>query len=157
MNADVTERFWAKVNKNGPTQPHMETACWLWLGSLTDKGYGRLMIKYVMHRAHRFSWELHNGGIAENFFVLHKCDNPSCANPDHLFLGTQRDNMEDKAIKGRAPKGEASALAKLTEKQVISIREQYTNGARGMDLAAQYGVCRATISLIVNRKLWAHI
>jgi hypothetical protein len=81
--------------------PVPESGCWLWLGSLNLKGYGRLMIKKKSVLAHRFSWEHHNGPISKGLLVCHKCDTPSCVNPDHLFIGTHADNLRDMRNKGR--------------------------------------------------------
>lgn len=78
-----------------------KTGCWLWTGSITTCGYGQINIKYKRYLAHRLSWNVHNGAIPKGFFVCHKCDNPPCVNPDHLFIGTHRDNMQDMLKKGR--------------------------------------------------------
>lgn len=94
----VEERFWEKVEKL--------TDCWVWTAGTDDKGYGRILNKRKEHggetRAHRLSWILHNGPIPTGLYVLHKCDNPPCVRPDHLFLGTNLDNMRDMKEKGRA-------------------------------------------------------
>src|SRR5216684_5338726 len=100
----VLDRFWAKVVKNGPTMPGMESPCWSWTASLSA-GYGCLRIEGRTERAHRLSWEIHNGPIPDGMDVLHRCDHRPCARPDHLFLGTALDNMHDAAIKGRMPTG----------------------------------------------------
>jgi len=95
----ISERFWAKVNKDAPN------GCWEWHSSLTGGGYGAFFVhhpdKREIVRAHRFSWELANGSIPNGLWVLHKCDNRICVNPDHLFLGNRSDNMIDCARKGR--------------------------------------------------------
>lgn len=87
--------FWNKVNKNAPN------GCWEWTGYTNNRGYGSLHFQGKAHRSHRFSYQLHYGVDPKDLYVCHKCDNPSCVNPKHLFLGSQTDNMQDKIIKGR--------------------------------------------------------
>ncbi len=100
----IAERFWAKVNKEGPIVRDGLTPCWMWTGTLSRRGYGSLSRgrRDQGHvRATRLSWELHVGPIPDGLFVLHHCDNPPCVRPEHLFLGTQRDNITDMVSKGR--------------------------------------------------------
>jgi len=101
----LERRFWSKVNKNGPIQPHCPEVgpCWVWTASCAKSGYGQLNVDGVPVGAHRLSWKLHNGPIPDGIEVLHKCDHKPCIRPEHLFLGTQAENMADMAAKGRAP------------------------------------------------------
>lgn len=99
-------RFWAKVNKNGPTMPHMDSPCWTWTPSRNLGEYGRFRANGKFHKAHRLSWMIHRGeiphdGSSHGICACHRCDNPSCVNPAHLFLGTHADNVRDRELKGR--------------------------------------------------------
>ena len=137
------EAFWSKANKTED--------CWEWTSFLTKDGYGIFRIN-----AHRMAWVLMNGAIPDGMLICHRCDNRSCVNPDHLFLGTPLDNMLDKVAKGRhnPTRGERSGTAKLTWDQVEEIRRAYRDGERQRDIAARYGVGQPAISVIVNRKRW---
>jgi hypothetical protein len=110
--------------------------------------------------AHRVSWTLHNGAIPNGLHVLHHCDNPQCVNPAHLWLGTNADNMRDMIRKGRGnvAGGEDHGSAKLTEKQVIEIRERYAAGnITQHELGNEYGISKQTIGEIIRREIWKHI
>jgi hypothetical protein len=100
------------------------------------------------------AWELVNGPIPNGMCVLHRCDNPPCVRPDHLFLGTRRDNVLDMAAKGRAAVGERSGTAKLTASAVDDIRARYSAGETQRPLAQEYGVSQSTVSLIVQGRRW---
>jgi hypothetical protein len=111
---------------------------------------------------HRRAWTEANGPIPDGMFVLHHCDNRACSNVEHLFLGTQTDNMRDMLAKGRGsrvgPRGEAHGHAKLTEAQVREIRDRYAaKGVTHDRLAKDYGVSSELIGLIVRRKIWKHV
>jgi hypothetical protein len=117
-----------------------------------------------MAHAHRISWEIHFGDIPDGLYVLHTCDNPPCANPVHLFLGTQRDNIDDMLRKGRSAyghpgrQGEKAWMAKLTDDQVREIRSLYEVGRISqLALARRYGITQTTIGSIVRRATWKHI
>lgn len=154
------EKFWSKVVIADDNE------CWLWQSSLSKDGYGMFKTCHDYQRksfrAHRYAYELHNGPIPDGLLALHKCDNPTCVNPNHLFLGTQQDNIDDMIAKGRdnmavpCP-GERNAAAKLTEAQVIEIRRRKAAGESGYSLAKEFGVIQATISKIVLRKTWRHV
>jgi len=153
MMLALVERFWPKVDIRGPND------CWEWLANKVSRGYGQIYRaheKYVY--AHRVVWELTYGPIPEGLFVCHHCDNPGCVNPNHLFLGTNKDNMVDCVEKGRSNRGQRNGQAKLIEKQVLSIREEYArNGITQEKLAIKHNVKRQAISKIINRERWAHI
>lgn len=139
-----------------------ETDCWWWTASLNNKGYGQFWLEGKMWRAHRASWELHVGGIPEGMCVLHKCDNPTCINPEHLFLGTQLENIEDRDTKGRqvagTSLGERHGMTSLTESQVLDIRAMYKTGRyKQKTLADQYGLTKATAHNIIKGKTWSHL
>lgn len=148
MNAKDKSRFCKKVDRSGE--------CHEWNGSKTNGGHGRF--KSSDHfLAHRAAWELANGPIPDGMQVLHKCDNPGCCNPDHLFTGTQADNMRDKVEKGRQLKGESHRLSKLTEKQVIEIRQAPRFIGSGIALAEKYGMSKQQISAIRTGRFWSYL
>jgi len=146
------KRFLAKVNKID--------SCWLWTASKNLGGYGYFSFKGKSNLAHRVSYELFVGQLHEYSLVCHSCDNPSCVNPDHLWLGTNADNIRDMDKKGRrvAPRGEAVSTSKLTETQVLSIREKYATGEYTQsELGKEFKVRGETISKIVKGTRWAHL
>lgn len=100
------EEFARRINENGSLI--LDTPCWEWMGTKNPNGYGRFSSRYFSTQAHRASWEIFVGPIPDGLFICHKCDNKSCVNPEHLFLGTQHDNMQDMAQKGRSTKGRSS-------------------------------------------------
>lgn len=150
----LEDRFWSKVNKTDD--------CWLWAGrSIASGGYGAISNKRGhMLKAHRLSYELANGPIPEGLYVYHKCDNPPCVNPSHLFLGTPADNVKDMEDKGRDRKafGEMAPKSKLTERQVLEIRELFPKlNISYSAMGRRYGVKHSAIKNIINRKHWKHI
>lgn len=163
------DRFWKRVNKKGPLIPDMIECCWVWVGALDKDGYGVFGVSTLVKsaRAHRVAWEFLHGDPGD-LCVLHECDNPSCCNPEHLFLGTQADNMRDKMGKGRhrsglkehperAAKGEGHGNAKLTEEQVREIRERYVPRKVTLhQLAKEFGVSFTTVHRAL-REGWRHI
>lgn len=145
----LAERFLAKVDKSGE--------CWLWTGCLDKDGYGKFRIKKKIFRTHRISYELYVEPIPDGLYVCHHCDNPSCVNPDHLFVGTSKDNMRDMISKSHNRKGQNNSNAKLTSKQVCEIRERIANGEKQITLAKEFGVVQTTVSSIKCRKRWKEI
>lgn len=150
--AAFTERFFRFVDKQG---------CWNWTGCKNAHGYGRVGLQGKVILAHRVSYELHYGLVGNNC-VLHRCDNTSCVNPEHLFLGTQADNMKDMSRKGRhafgeRPRGSGHGMSKLTEPDVVSIRELRESGVTFAALAKRFKVSVGTICFIVARQTWRHV
>lgn len=128
-----------------------KNGCWIWLKSRDPGGYGHLVINGKLKQAHRISYESHKGPIPDGLVVCHTCDVRRCINPDHLFLGTKKDNAQDCLKKGRFKFNDV----KLTPKKVQKIRDLYATGKytqRG--LAGQFGVSKACIWDIVNQNHW---
>lgn len=147
------DRFWTKVAVRGPDE------CWPYIRHCVAGKYGQFYIGKPV-QAHRFSYELEHGvGSAEGFDVLHKCDNPPCCNPAHLFKGTALDNMNDKHAKGRERyiKGDECSWTKLTEKDVRKIRKLIASGVVQASIARKYSVTPSLITYIKNGKAWGHV
>lgn len=137
--------------------PEPNSGCWIWLGA-TDGRYGQISVADRLVKAHRRSYECFRGPIPAGLMVCHKCDVPMCVNPDHLFIGTHHENMEDMTQKGRrwnlpSSFGEKNGSAKLRREDVASIRA--LKGAETQeDIARRFGVTRSAISLIHRGKIW---
>lgn len=152
--ADVKTRLLRSILINAKTD------CWEWQRTKNRKGYGQIGIKSgKMVATHRLSYQLHKGEIPEGLLVCHKCDNPSCVNPEHLFLGTNSDNIKDSFRKGRnCNKGQNSPTAKLKKEQVIKIRELSKTGKNQREIAKLFPfVSESTVHLIVKNKTWQNI
>lgn len=145
----LSERFWSKV-----VVPENENDCWLWLAAKDRRGYGAIGSGNRVLKAHRVSWELHHGNIPDNLLVCHRCDNPGCCNPKHLFLGTQADNMADCSAKGRW-RGPHPQI--LTAADIPVIRQAYVNGETYASIGERYDVHLAVIHCAVRRITWKHI
>lgn len=155
-------RFWSKVAITANPDK-----CWEWLFGKNEYDYGTFALSKnnPQHSvlSHRVAWALTNGEIPDGLCVCHTCDNPSCVNPKHLFLGTHKANMEDKVKKGRswkggAPNGEGNGAHKLTAEQVKYIRERYAIGDISQrKLGVEMGVCQQLISHVVRGNIWKEL
>jgi hypothetical protein len=160
------ERFWPKVRKADGD------GCWEWHASVGRSGYGTFTCKGVTWGSHRFSWAAANGQIPPGMSVLHRCDNKLCVRPDHLFLGTQADNMADKMAKGRQqrglghgshtmperrPRGERHGQAILDAPRVRGLRALKSVGFTCAELARMYGISPSLTWQVVGRVIWRHV
>ena len=130
-----------------------KNGCWEWIGNKMKSGHGRIGYRDKVYLTHRLSYEIHIGYIPDNMNVCHRCDNPPCINPEHLFLGTQLDNIQDCVSKKRnyiipPMGGEKNPLAKLTNNEADEIRKRLKNGEKGIDLAKEFKVSASIISKI---------
>lgn len=148
MTGEILKRFEEKYTK--------AKGCWEWNAGKTREGYGMFGFDGRVQGAHRVSYRLYVGEIPIGLYVCHRCDNPSCVNPEHLFLGTHADNMLDCKSKGRFASGENHGNANLSDAQVIEIRLRYSDGERGTDLAKEFGVSQQAISKIIRGISWAN-
>lgn len=142
------EKFLGKCN--------VSDGCWVWSGMKSKTGYGQVKRDGKFIFAHRYSYMIHVGEIG-SFFVLHKCDNRLCVNPDHLFLGTQKDNQQDMKAKKRHVFGERSPNAKLSEQDVLEMYRLHDSGIGTIRLARQFGVTKNLVWRIVRGLQWTHL
>ena len=174
----LIERFWSYVIKSG------DDDCWIWTGGINIRGYGRFWFNGRLEQAHRFAYILTKGEIPLDLYVCHSCDNPKCCNPNHLWIGTAKDNSQDMVHKGRhlncamvhpekmargenhgsrthpesMLRGSNNKNSKLTEQQVVEIRNKYAKGGISYSsLAIEYNVDMTNIACIVKRKTWKHV
>lgn len=155
IGGTLESRFWRKVLKS-------DSGCWCWTGSKTKKGYGKIRLasdqKSPMVLASRVSWVIHNKQDAGQLLVCHTCDNPSCVNPKHLFLGAYTDNNLDMKNKNRHSKGEFHASAKISEADAKNILLRYASGEISMSrLGRKYGIGTMQVCRIVHGSRWAHL
>lgn len=152
------ERFWAKVDKSGE--------CWLWTAATIHSGYGRFQLWGKARGAHRVAWLLEHGEFPpDELFVCHRCDNPACVRPSHLFLGTPADNLRDMSEKGRSrrglpnrgTRGTKNRHARLTPHAVRQIRRLRAEGMLHREIAEHFGVAVNTVTTILTGKSWTHV
>jgi hypothetical protein len=152
----LVARFWRQVGCGRAEE------CWKWRGRAKPGrgGYIRIGARCVGRRVefvHRVAWRLHHGVIPTHHFVCHRCDNPPCCNPAHLFLGTTQDNTADRDQKQRQSRGEVHPKAKLTDELVRSIRRRAASGETGNAIAVELGLERNTIYALLRGKTWKHV
>jgi HNH endonuclease len=180
-------RFWTRVDKNGPLMLGMNTRCWVWTGARNWRGYGLGSVmsrvsgrpRSIQKIASRISWEIANGPIPLKLHVLHDCDNPPCVNPDHLYVGTPKNNARDRWTRKNARfgnpdlqmykrklspasgsgqrRGEHHHGAHLTERQVREIRARAAAGESLAGIAKKYPITLPTVYQIVQRRTWRHV
>lgn len=183
MTIELETRFWGKVRvrKGGPDD------CWVWTDYIDRGGYGIFSIKHRNKKAHRVAWELVNGPIPDGMLVCHKCDNPRCVRPSHMFLGTTQDNMRDRNSKGRQakglrngaftkpdtrargmnhgfyknperrPRGSRNGHAKLSEEKVREIKALLDQGFSQVSIAKRFNVQKSCICKISKGRTWNHV
>jgi hypothetical protein len=147
----IKQRLMAKAKVNA------ETGCWDWTGGTVTGGYGSIWHNGKTRRAHRVAYQVFCGPVTDAQDVCHKCDNPGCINPAHLFAGTTAENIADMFAKGRnsCSRGSDQHLSKLTENDVVAIRS--AEGITQRELAKRYGVHLTVISKVRRREIWKHI
>lgn len=160
---DPSERFWPRVQRT--------EGCWFWTGYINAYGYGRFSIRRRTYMAHRVSYELTYGAIPDGLDVCHHCDNRPCVRPDHLFVGTRADNLNDMyqkgrrsigsrhsaALIGRVPRGEGHYRHKITEEQVRIIKSESAAGVTRAALARRFNITRTAVIKVVRGTRWKHI
>lgn len=146
------KRFWSRVLKSDN--------CWTWIGCFGSNGYGSFWMSGNPHKTHRLSYQIHFGSIPLGLCICHRCDNPACVNPSHLFIGTSAENISDmdKKRRRKPAKGEQIHLAKLSESDVLKIRSMHSTGNFSYrKLSGIFGVDYTNIACIIRRKTWKHI
>lgn len=141
--------FWDRVSKGD--------GCWEWQGARDGAGYGALSVNGRVEVATRFAWEITHGPIAPGLVVRHKCDNPPCVRPDHLELGTPKDNQQDKAQRGRSARGEKNHLARMTVALVGEVRRLAATGVSISEIERRTGISHNALHCAITRKTWKHV
>ena len=136
--------------KNSEVIP--ETGCINWLRCKDSSGYGQTHYEDMMHKVHRLSYRFNVGKIPDGLYVCHTCDNPLCFNYQHLFLGTQSDNMKDMVLKGRSSRGQERNKAKLTQKEAMEV---FLDPGLHREVAAKFGIATCTVTQIKTKRTWA--
>lgn len=152
----INARFYARVKEQDPND------CWPWIGNIDSRGYGVLCVtiskgRYLRVKAHRLAYMIFYGKFDKKLFVCHKCDNPGCVNPHHLFLGTCRDNIRDRDSKGRQARGETSGVSMLTEQDVKEIWRLRASGMRQKEIGERVQISKEQVSSVLTSRAWVHV
>lgn len=134
-----------------------DSKCWEWIGHKDSDGYGSITFKYKTIKSHRESYKIFNGEIPKNLSVLHRCDNPSCINPDHLFLGNQSDNHKDMVSKKRHGFGERNGMSKLTTAQARKVKNMLKFGFKATEISKKLNLTYSSVQKICKGIRWKHI
>jgi len=168
LTSKQKSRFWSKVDVKGPDE------CWEWQGAKSSRGYGSFKVGGKIYKVHRIIWMIYKGSIPHGKLICHHCDNEPCVNVKHLFMGTQKDNMQDMIKKGRGNKaigdihgsrthpeklacGEKHGLSVLMELEVLTIRKMVKAGFSQTETARIFRVGLPAVNKIILRKTWRHI
>jgi hypothetical protein len=149
LTLSVMDRFLPNIDRSGD--------CWLWLGKVDKDGYGVFYANGGDFRAHRVAYEFAFDVAPGDHFVCHRCDNPKCVRPEHLFLGTSQENTADRHAKRRDARGHRVGVAKLTHDDVVQIKAALRAGETQCDLAKRFGVRQTNISMIATGQTWRHV
>lgn len=151
ITPELIARYVSKVDRRGPDE------CWPWLAGKNGKGYGSFFSFGKSNNAHRFAWRIYRGAIPKDKHVLHDCDTPECQNPNHHWLGTNQDNIDDKIKKGRIrPALGEDCNHKLTEENIRQIRT-IGNSRPATEIAKMFNVCRHTIQRVLKKQFWKQV
>lgn len=148
---DIYERFSEKYKVN------QETGCWEWIACIGTNGYGAIGFNGKKTSAHRIAYELFNNEIPEGMHVCHRCDNRKCVNPDHLFIGTRQDNMDDMKSKKRQVYGEKHPSTQFSEQDIFNIFEKYSKGMSALGISREYQCERTQIWQILTGRTWKYL
>ncbi len=148
----LKDRFYEKIEKQN-------NGCWYWKGGQDKRGYGNIWLNGKPEGVHRASYLIHKGEVPKGLCVCHSCDTPKCVNPDHLFLGTSKENRADMFKKGRQniPFGDNHAYAKLTAWDIPIIRDTYKAGFLMREIGGYFGVNKNTVRDVIRGFTWAHV
>lgn len=149
MRSMTPEKFWKRVEKTD--------TCWLWRGPINSDGYGAVGMNFKTIRAHRAAWIYTNGSIPDGLWVLHRCDTPLCVRPDHLFLGTAKDNADDRDSKGHGYSGSQHHLSKLDDDKIRQIRKLHSEGISQRVIAKKFGITQPNVGYITRGETWRHV
>jgi hypothetical protein len=147
VTPEIEARFWSYADSSGD--------CWLWLGSKINGRYGKFSVRRREFTAHRVSYRLANGSIPDGMHILHRCDNPACVNPSHLFAGTNQDNIADRVAKGRSNRQPKKVYT--TIEQVKEIRTRHASGEKSGQIAKSMSIPPNRVYSIVSRRVWKDV